>query len=195
MTQSSFRTLVVANPMSANGTLGRDWKRHEAVIRRAFGAFAHRMTRSPGDAADLAREAAEEGYEMVVAMGGDGTISEVTDGLFSQDGPVAPDVVLGVLPFGTGGDFRKSIGAPKDLASGARSLAGRETRSVDVARLTYTDPAGRQRIRHYINIASFGIGGLVDELVNHTTKALGGRLSFHDDHDRDHDRPCLEVRK
>ena len=179
MSRSNFRTLVVANPMSANGSLGRAWSRHEAVIRRTFGPFDHRMTRAPGEASDLAREAARDGgYEMVVAMGGDGTISEVTDGLFTEDGPVAPDVVLGVLPFGTGGDFRKTIGAPKDLTSGARSLTGRRTMPVDVVRLTYTAATGSQQVRHYINIASFGIGGLVDELVNHTTKALGGRLSF-----------------
>jgi YegS/Rv2252/BmrU family lipid kinase len=118
---------------------------------------------------------------MVVAMGGDGTISEVVDGFFSDGGDwnaVRPEAVLGVLPFGTGGDFRKTIGAPKKLPDGARSLRGRGTRTIDVGRLFYTDSQGRPRVRHFINIASFGIGGLVDQLVNTTTKALGGTVSF-----------------
>jgi len=91
---------------------------------------------------------------------------------------VQPGAVLGVLPYGTGGDFRKTIGASKELPRGAADLRGRGTRRIDACRLTYIDNQGSQRVRHYVNIASFGIGGLVDQLVNTTTKALGGRASF-----------------
>jgi YegS/Rv2252/BmrU family lipid kinase len=176
---TNFRTLLVANPQSANGALGRKWSSLEQTIRSGLGAFEHRFTERKGDATRLARRALEEGYEMVVAMGGDGTISEVADGFFTAAGPLNPAAVLGVLPFGTGGDFRKTIGAPKQLAAGAASLRGRRTQRIDVGRLTYTpQDGGERRSCHFINIASFGIGGLVDELVNASSKALGGRVSF-----------------
>jgi YegS/Rv2252/BmrU family lipid kinase len=179
MTKDNFRTLVVANPQSANGSLGRRWPSLEQIVRQHFGPFDHRFTRAAADATAIARQAlAEEGYEMVVAMGGDGTISEVVDGFFTEEGAVRPDAVLGVLPFGTGGDFRKTIGASKQLPEGAASLRGKATRRIDVGRLSYVDRGGEERVRHYVNIASFGIGGLVDELVNTTTKAFGGRVSF-----------------
>jgi len=175
----SFRTLVVANPNSANGALGRRWPRLQQVIQDRFGPFDHSLTEGMGDAGRIARRAVtEQGYEMVVAMGGDGTISEVVDGLFTAQGAVQPDAVLGVLPFGTGGDFRKTIGVSRKLPLGAAALRGLQTRTIDVGRLTYVDAEGQTRVRHFVNIASFGIGGLVDQLVNTTTKALGGRVSF-----------------
>jgi len=175
----NFHTLVVANPQSQNGALGRKWPKLERVIAERFGTFDHRFTERAGDASVIARRAVvEEGYEMVVAMGGDGTISEVVDGLFTEQGPVQPEAVLGVLPFGTGGDFRKTMGVSKKLPVGAASLRGRSTRTIDVGRLSFADNQGQPRVRHYINIASFGIGGLVDQLVNNSTKAFGGRVSF-----------------
>jgi YegS/Rv2252/BmrU family lipid kinase len=178
MSQGNFKSLIIANPQSANGALGRKWAQLQATIQLSFGPFDHRFTAGPHDASAITRRALGEGYEMIVAMGGDGTISEVVDGFFTGDGPVNPEAVLGVLPYGTGGDFRKTIGASKLLPAGAFSLTGRETRTIDVGRLRYLTHAGQPAQRHFINIASFGIGGLVDELVNTTTKALGGRVSF-----------------
>ena len=179
LTRENFRTLVVANPRSAGGALGRRWTDLERTISDGFGRFDVCLTTSAGDAAAITRRAlAEQGYEMVVAMGGDGTISEVVDGFFTADGPVRAEAVLGVLPFGTGGDFRRTIAAPTSLPEGSRELCGRSTRRIDVGRLTYTDAQGAQRIRHFINIASFGLSGLVDQLVNAGSKRLGGRISF-----------------
>jgi YegS/Rv2252/BmrU family lipid kinase len=173
----AYRTLVVANPESANRTLGRRWPELTRVIEEHYGRFEHRFTQGPRDATTITRHALQEGFEMIVAMGGDGTISEVCDGFFTHEGPVRPDAVLGVLPFGTGGDFRKTIGAPKQLPLGAACLRGKKTMRIDVGRLTHQSAAGEQ-VRHFVNIASFGIGGLVDDYVNRTTKVLGGAVSF-----------------
>jgi YegS/Rv2252/BmrU family lipid kinase len=179
MYEENFRALVVANPQSANGALGRRWPLLREVILANFGPFEHRFTTGVGDAARLTQQALADDYEMVVAMGGDGTISEVVDGFFTQAGrPLKPEAVLGVLPFGTGGDFRKTIDASTELAEGARHLRGQDTRSIDVGRLTYQTPQDTQRVRHFINIASFGISGLVDHFVNTTTKVFGGTVSF-----------------
>jgi YegS/Rv2252/BmrU family lipid kinase len=174
----NFRTLVVANPQSANGALGRKWASLERIILSRFGRFAHRFTERRGDAAGIVRRALDDGYEMVVAMGGDGTVSEVVDGFFREAGAVNPEAVLGVLPYGTGGDFRKTIGAPKDLGAGAASLRGLSTQRIDAGRLRYTRVGGGEGLCHFVNIASFGIGGLVDSYVNSSSKALGGRVSF-----------------
>lgn len=181
MAGSELRALVVANPRSANGTLGRRWPQLSRIIEQQLGPFEHRFTGAEGDAPRIVREVLSggAGYQMIVAMGGDGTISEVVDGFFSTRGePLGPEVALGVLPYGTGGDFRKTIGAPKQLAAGARSLRGSATTRIDVGRLTHRTASGARRVRHFVNIASFGIGGLVDQLVNTSSKALGGRVSF-----------------
>ena len=115
---------------------------------------------------------------MVVAMGGDGTVSEVVNGFFRDREPVNEEAVLGILPFGTGGDLVRSLNLPTRLSAAAAALKGRDLRVVDVGVLDCDDECGRGQTLHFINVASFGIGGLVDTLVNESPKVLGGTLSF-----------------
>jgi YegS/Rv2252/BmrU family lipid kinase len=172
------RTVLVVNPSAQNGQLGRRWPELAADLRRELGGFEEVMTAAPGDATRLTRQALEGGAGAVVAVGGDGTINEVVNGFFDGDRPVAPSALLGILPFGTGGDFRKTIPLPKDTREAARVLAARKSRTIDVGHLEMTGPDGAPHSRIFINIASFGMSGLVDEYVNKTSKRLGGRLSF-----------------
>jgi YegS/Rv2252/BmrU family lipid kinase len=168
---------MVVNPQSQNGALGRRWPELAGVIRREL-PFDEVRTRGPGDATRLTREALAGGADRVVAIGGDGTINEVINGFFEGDKLVRAGAQLGVLPFGTGGDFRKSIHMPRDPSAAARILARGRTRRIDVGLLELTGHDGHPTTRVFANIASFGISGLVDQLVNTTTKALGGRISF-----------------
>jgi YegS/Rv2252/BmrU family lipid kinase len=172
------RTVIVVNPQSQNGQLGRQWLHLSGLIRRELGSFEEARTRGPGDATRLAREALEGGAARVVAIGGDGTINEVANGFFDGERPVAPDAALGILPFGTGGDFRKTLRIPRDISRAARVLARGGTRRIDVGLLEYTRRDGATASRVFVNIASFGISGVVDRYVNTSSKRLGGRLSF-----------------
>jgi YegS/Rv2252/BmrU family lipid kinase len=174
----NLRSLIVANPKSADGWLGRLWPSLQDRIRQAFGQFDHVFTAGPRDATRLARRAIGEGYEMIIAMGGDGTISEVVNGFFDDDGPIGESPVLGVLPFGTGGDLKKTLGLAGTVAKAARALRGRESKKIDIGRLSYVDSDGKPSLLHFINIASFGLGGLVDRYVNESPKMLGGPVSF-----------------
>jgi YegS/Rv2252/BmrU family lipid kinase len=174
----NLRACVVVNPRSQGGATERNWGMLSDVIRHRFGPFEVRFTQGPGDGKHQARKAIDDGFEMIVAMGGDGTISEVADGFIEGETPVNKDAVLGVLPAGTGGDFRRTLGLPNTLPEAASALRGRKTAAIDLGRLEFTGHDGKKEVRHFINIASFGIGGVVDELVNQSSKMLGGRLSF-----------------
>jgi len=174
---ASARTVLIVNPQSANGALGRQWDELSGILRRQL-AFEELLTSAPGDATRLTREALQEGAERVVAIGGDGTISEVVNGFFVDGAPVSPDAALGVLPFGTGGDFRKTAHIPKDVIRAARILARGKTRRIDAGLLEHLNRDGTPESRAFINIASFGISGVVDRYVNETSKRLGGMLSF-----------------
>lgn len=171
------RTVLVVNPQSANGSLGQQWDELSRTIAREL-AFEEVHTSSPGDATRLTREALRQGAERVVAIGGDGTISEVVNGFFEDGAPINPDAALGVLPFGTGGDFRKTAHLPKDVVRAARVLARGKTRRIDAGLLEHLDRDGAPVSRVFINIASFGISGMVDRYVNETSKRLGGLFSF-----------------
>jgi YegS/Rv2252/BmrU family lipid kinase len=172
------RTLLVVNPSAQNGQLGRRWPSLGASLRRELGSFEEALTGSPGDATRLTRVGLESGIDTVVAVGGDGTTNEVVNGFFDGDRPRAPQAALAILPFGTGGDFRRTVGVPRDIAAAARVIAERHTRTVDVGHLELTGRDGGPITRLFINIASFGVSGLVDEYVNRTSKRLGGKLSF-----------------
>ena len=172
------RTLLIVNPYAQNGQLGRRWPDLGAALRRELGSFEAALTASPGDATRLAREAVEAGVDTVVAVGGDGTTNEVVNGFFDGDRARGSGTALAVLPFGTGGDFRKSVGLSPDTRAAARALAERQLRTIDVGHLELTGRDGAPETRIFINVASFGVSGLVDEYVNQTSKRLGGRLSF-----------------
>jgi YegS/Rv2252/BmrU family lipid kinase len=115
-----------------------------------------------------------------VAVGGDGTIHEVANGFFDDAGARVGAGVLGVLPFGTGGDFRKTAHIDKDFAAAAKILRTGRAVPIDIGRLEYRRGGkdGPKATAHFINIASFGMAGLVDQIINKSSKALGGKVSF-----------------
>ncbi len=174
------KAVAVVNPRSQNGALGRQWGDLARVLRREFGPFEDALTSGPGDATALAAEALRGGADLVIAVGGDGTIHEVANGFFADGKPISPEASLGVIPFGTGGDFRKTIHLSTDAAEAARVLKSGSRRAIDVGLLEYAEGGrgGKRASRVFINIASFGIGGLVDRIVNTSSKALGGTVSF-----------------
>lgn len=171
------RTVLVVNPRSQGGRLGKRWKDIADTIGRAF-PFDELITEGPHDATRLTREALRGGAERVVAIGGDGTINEVVNGFFDEQGnAIAPDASFALIPFGTGGDFRRTVSVPTELADAARVIAANHRRKIDVGRLEFTTPGGTRAARMFANIASFGVSGVVDRLVNESGKRLG-RLSF-----------------
>src|SRR5688572_5538162 len=103
------RTVVVVNPKSQGGATGKRWPELAARLQKHF-AFEEVLTQAAGDGTRCARDAIAAGVERVIALGGDGTISEVLDGFRTADGTVATTAALGVIPLGTGGDFKRSVG-------------------------------------------------------------------------------------
>jgi len=171
------RTVVVVNPKSQGGKLGKRWTEIAETLGRAF-PFDEAITRGPGDATRLTREALRSGAERIVAIGGDGTVNETVNGFFDDDGkPIAPNASFALIPFGTGGDFRRTFHLPTEIAEAAKIVAANHKKKIDVGRLTFRTTAGETAHRMFANIASFGVSGVVDRLVNESGKKLG-RLSF-----------------
>lgn len=171
------RTTVIVNPQSQGGRLGKRWREVAETLGRAF-PFDEAVTTGPGDATLLVREALRKGAERIVAIGGDGTLNEVVNGFFDGGEPIAPEASLALVPYGTGGDFRKTIDMPKDLAQAAAVIAKNHRTKIDLGKLTYTTRSGDRAVRMFANIASFGASGVVVRRVNESRKKLGGRLTF-----------------
>ena len=132
------------------------------------------FTEAPGHAIELAREAAEQGRELVAALGGDGTVNEVVNGL-AASGAAGPE--LAILPFGTGRDTIRTYGIPKQPKRALELLNGGRTRTIDLGRATFRAASG-EGSRWYINIGSCGLTGAVAERAERTSKRLGGTPSF-----------------
>ncbi len=170
---------LIVNPASANGRTGRHFDAIARAVHASIGPFDHSFTRRRGDGAALAREVAVSGTDLVVAVGGDGTASEVIDGLLQARGPGGKDVVrFGCIPRGTGGDFRRSLDLPEDASGAADVLRDGVERTIDLGQVEYLGHDGERRVRHFANVAGFGIAGRVVELVEGMGKALGGKAAF-----------------
>ncbi len=147
---------VILNPIAGRGYGARS----EANLRRYLAAegvdFELVRTQGPGHAIELAAEAANGEFDIIVAAGGDGTTHEVVNGLMSvTNGTVVG--TLGVLPVGSGSDFANAMGIPPDLAGACQQLAHGEARLVDVCRVTVDD----QLPRYFDNTVNIGFGGKV----------------------------------
>jgi len=175
--------VVIVNPESAGGATRAAWPGIASELATHFGAFTPKFTTRSGEGTDLAASAARKGCKLIIACGGDGTISEVANGILSADS----DAELGILPSGTGGDFRKTIGIPARAAGAARILSDGQTRSIDVGKITYTNDQGELESRYFLGVASFGMSADVvarvkeggpDWLPSKGPKWLTGRISF-----------------
>jgi YegS/Rv2252/BmrU family lipid kinase len=107
---------------------------------------------------------------------GDGTTSEVVSGLLGAELGEYAEVAL--LPLGTGGDLMRTLEVPHQLDRALEGIAAGGVRKVDAGRVRYTDRSGGERTAHFLNVTSFGVSGLITELVNRATKAFGGQVSF-----------------
>ncbi|HEY0606650.1 MAG TPA: diacylglycerol kinase family protein [Herpetosiphonaceae bacterium] len=159
-----MQTCVILNPHAGSV---EDVKHVEAAVQR-LGDLKLLTTARPGDGLHMAREAVEQGCEFVVAAGGDGTINEVVNGLAQH----FDRAVLGVLPVGTGNDFARSIGVPTEIDAAVELLARRQTRSLDVVRVTSDE------VRYFINVSAGGFSGLVDEKLTEDLKRSWGPLAY-----------------
>lgn len=163
----------LVNPASANGSTGRRWPE---LARRAAAAGLEGdalLSERPGHLTELARAAAASA-ELLVVVGGDGSVHEVANGLAGLASP--PPVA--VVPRGTGWDFVRSFGIPRDVERAAQVALAGETRTIDLGRATYRAWDGSEGTAMFANVASAGLSGAIAQRANKTTKALGGKGSY-----------------
>ena len=166
----------VVNPGSAIGSSGKLWPEiaHRAAELGLTGDSL--LSERPGHAVELARRAAEEGARLVVAVGGDGTVNEVVNGLMRADPGRRPE--LATIPRGTGKDFARSFRIPGKVDEALAVARDGATKTVDVGRAGFTAWDGSAAESYFANFAGAGISGAVAARANTSSKALGGKASF-----------------
>jgi len=170
---------AVVNPRSAAGKTERRVPEIRAVLAAHFAQVDLRQTEGPGGGRDVARRAYQEGHRRFVAVGGDGTVHDVVNGLLADGVPVEGErASLGVIHAGTGGDFVKTLGTPTSLEAAVARIAHTPPRPCDVIHCEFEEHQGGRASRYCINVLGFGINGDVVRRANLSTKRLGGRLTF-----------------
>jgi YegS/Rv2252/BmrU family lipid kinase len=148
------------------------------LARRGFDVDVHRTER-PGHGGQIVRRLVTSGASRIAVMGGDGSFHEAVQGLLDEQGALdVRGAVLALVPAGTGGDLKKTLEIPEDAEAIACIIEQSIVRRMDLGMLEHRSHDGTPSRRLFANIASFGVGGLVDKLVNEGPKWLGGRVTF-----------------
>lgn len=135
-------------------------------------------TDKPGHGRELSRVAVAAGIDLVVAVGGDGTLGEVVDGYLAAPQNARSRSSLAIFPAGSGCDFAMHMGVPREPEAWARRFAAAEARRVDAGRATFRGADGAPRSRHFLNIAALGLPGDVAVAAAKRGKLLGGALTY-----------------
>lgn len=180
-TNSGQLPLVIVNPRSAGGATDKTWAQTASDLRTHFGPYQVEFTKGPRDAIEIAEREAKAGRSFIIACGGDGTINEVANGIMLS----GKDAELGVLPSGTGGDFRRTIAMPATHRKAARILRDGETKLMDVGKITFQDFDDKTVSRCFLNVSSFGLAASIIERVKASSamnwlpvKSVRGRAGF-----------------
>ena len=179
MTASPFGALaVIANPNAGRGRVGRELSALERGLTARGLEYSLHVTRGPGDATRLATAAMDGGRRFLVAVGGDGTIQEVVNGMFREGRPIMDEPVLGVVPAHSGCDLVKSFGLPGDVDSACGHLVGDNTYPFDVVKVAYTSSGGDRAIRYSVNLAEVGFGAAFARRIERMPAWTGRARSF-----------------
>ncbi len=174
-----MRVSVVANPRAGSGAAARKLD----ALRRGLSelGIAHEVltTERRGHASELARQARDAGSSVLLVVGGDGTLNEVSQAYIDTDGQPIPGPAIGIVPAGTGGDFARGTNQTRaDIPSVLARLSALELQPLDLGVLSLTSASGAPVYRAFLNITSMGISGDVDERVERGPKWLGGKAAF-----------------
>ena len=167
-------TVFLVNPASGNGATGKRWPElaHRAAQLGLEGTTLFSERR--GHLIELAAQATRDGAELVVSVGGDGTLNEVVNGLVRA----GSSTELATIPLGTGMDFVRTYGIPTRFDDAVRTALEGTARAIDVGRVSYREWSGAAGERYVANVGSVGMSAAVAQRANGMSKALGGKATF-----------------
>jgi len=174
--------LFIINPTSARGTTLRRWAQTRRELIRLGIKLTEHLTSRAGEATEVTRAALQAGIGRVIAVGGDGTLNEVVNGYLDSTGQaINQSAAIGLLPSGTGSDFRRSLGL-KSRGNGLGALLGSNSRLLDAVHVAFKSREGATTSRFCINVTTLGLGGEAAASVNQWREKLppwvGGRVRF-----------------
>ena len=168
---------VIVNPRARGGAAGKMWPVINMLLKNTGLAFDHEFIQEAGQGTELARRAVEKGYDLVIAVGGDGTVNEVVNGLVDENGKGR--ATLGIIGAGTQNDICRMLNIPWDYIRACQIFDDFKTATIDIGAVDYTFHNQKTR-RYYLNTAGVGFVSDVIEssMPNFKLKAIGGSAPY-----------------
>jgi len=166
---------LIVNPVAGAGKTAKKWPHIMRLLKKIGLRFDHDLTEAPRHAIELAKSAAKKGYELVVSVGGDGTINEVVNGLY--DAGNIKDVTLGIISTGTGSDYIRTVGIPHKHNEACQHLMNPKKLLVDLGVVEFQNN-GKTAKRLFVNFAGLGFDAEVVKTTTLRFKALGALPSY-----------------
>ncbi|MQY67491.1 MAG: YegS/Rv2252/BmrU family lipid kinase [Dehalococcoidia bacterium] len=170
-----MQTKVIVNPVAGARSTRRKWPIINRLLERIGLTFDFNYTEGVGHAIELAQAAASDGYRYLVAVGGDGTVNEVANGILLSRNAAA--TVLGVVSTGTGSDFARSAGLARDYTTACNNLTSSKRLTIDVGVVEYQRDGKRQE-RFFVNSAGVGFDAAVVKETERLPKFFGGTIPY-----------------
>ena len=136
------------------------------------------FTKKPQHAIELARNAVVQGTDFLIAVGGDGTLNEVVNGLMQNPEETRKHIFLGLIPAGSGNDFARTIGVENDLHELKKYMKEEMALAIDLDLLQYNSIEGKPAQRYFINITDIGIGGIVAQKLHSAPRFFGAGFAY-----------------
>jgi YegS/Rv2252/BmrU family lipid kinase len=169
---------LIVNPSSGSGKGMKHWKSIEKILNNMGLVYAVGMSEYHGHAIELAKQAVENGYTHLVAVGGDGTANEVINGMMLQQAKPTQQLTFGIIPVGTGNDWIKTHKIPHQYKKAILLLKGGHTKLHDIGKVHYQDEQGQAQSRYFINVAGLGYDAYVTKASNERRRWSNSRLFY-----------------
>ena len=172
-----YSAKVIVNPQARGGVAGKLWPVINMLLKNTGLSFDHELIEEAGQGIELAKRAVEKGYNLVIAVGGDGTVNEVANGLIDENGKGL--ATLGVIGAGTQNDIGRMLNLPWDYIRACQIFDDFKTATIDIGAVDYTFHNQKTR-RYYLNTAGVGFVSDVIEssMPNFKLKAIGGSAPY-----------------
>jgi diacylglycerol kinase (ATP) len=175
----SNKWFIIVNPNAGKRKGQHDWKRITRLLSEAGIDYMSYFTEHRGHAMELTRKYIRAGFRRFIVVGGDGTLNEVVNGVFTQFYLNPSQIVIAMIPVGTGNDWCRMFKIPGDYGKAIQLIANNREFLQDTGLLEYTGEDGKTENRYFINIAGMGFDAMVAGKTNEDKdKGKGNPLSY-----------------
>ena len=164
---------LILNPFAGRGLTSREWPVIQNLLEEAGIPFQMIQTEASGHAISIVQEKIQKGFRQFMAIGGDGTLHECVNGIFKQNEVPPHEIMLGIIPIGTGNDWIRTKSYPKSIAKIVQAMLMHKSEMIDIG-VCHFDESDNGKKRYFINVLGLAYDAFVVKYVQeHPPKYLG----------------------